>query len=95
MLPEFIICTPAEPSPSNPVTGLLLPRHPSSAFGSANQNPIELRSVRALVALLKANASSTMSVKTLTPWPCLLVVKSPMYSAAPKFGPAFWIRKTV
>ena len=60
MGPEFIICTPAEPSPSNPVTGLFLPRHPSSSFGSANQNPIELRSVRALVALLKAKASSTM-----------------------------------
>jgi hypothetical protein len=35
-LPEFIICTPAEASPSNWVTGLPAPRHPSSSFGSAN-----------------------------------------------------------
>src|SRR3954449_966912 len=75
-VPEFIICTPAESSPSKRVTGLVAPRQPSSSLGSANQKPTELSSLRTLVSLLKANASSTMSWSVLLALPHLSVVMS-------------------
>ena len=67
VVPELSIWTPASASPSKPVTGLPAPRQLSSSLGSANQTPTELRSVRVCLALSKANASSTMSLKELSP----------------------------
>ncbi len=94
-VPLLSIWTPAEASPSNPVTGLAAPRQLSSSFGSANHMPTALRSVREPVALLNANASSTIAVNTLVPLPAPSVKTSPRYSAAPKGAPDCCSRNTV
>src|SRR5207248_746350 len=90
-LAELKACTPALLSPSNGVTGLPAPRQKSSPSGSANQTPIRLRStrVRTPSTSVDEKASWTMSLKVLRPFPRPLVLKSPIYSAAPNGAPAF------
>src|SRR5215813_1855134 len=95
-LAELKACTPASPSPSKGVMGLLGPRQKSSSTGSANHTPTRLRSTRTRLPFtsVEENASWTIKVKVLWALPLTSVVKSPMYSAAPKGAPASSSRKT-
>src|SRR5213078_4215517 len=90
---EDIAATPESPSPSK-CPGAEPGTQSSSSAGSANQNTTWFRSVRTPVMLLKAKASSMMASTRTDPLPAAFVVKSPIYSTAPKGGTGISVRKT-
>src|SRR5213080_2133276 len=90
---EDIAATPDSSSPSK-CPGAEPGMQSSSSAGSANQNTMLFRSVRTPLMLLKAKASSMMASTRTDPLPAAFVVKSPIYSTAPKGGTGISVRKT-
>lgn len=90
---DDIAATPDLPSPSKGPRGEP-GTHSSSSAGEANQKTTWFRSIRTPVMLLKAKASSMMASMRTFPLPLSSVVKSPIYSTAPKGGTGISVRKT-
>ena len=97
-LAELKACTPASLSPSNGVTGLLARQAEVIVrrVGEPDADPVEVDAhARGRRRAWTRRPPGRSDLKVFWPLPCALVLKSPMYSAAPNGAPACSSKKTV